>query len=96
MTYEEALSHAKKEQEAYLHKVADGKAFYAKYAEFWKIVVSSIEKQIPKKPLPENYFLNYKWQMKCPSCGGWVMTSQEARMENCCNCGQRILWEDEE
>lgn len=98
MTYEEALAHAKKELEAYERKVKDGKAFFAKYAEFWKIVVESIWKQIKNKPTYEDVGNIYgAYKRTCPACGDVALISPGAReWERYCRyCGQRFEEDDE-
>ena len=48
LTPQEALEHAKREQEAYALKAQD-RLFYKDFADFWNIVVEALEKQIAKK-----------------------------------------------
>lgn len=62
-----------------------------------KIAISSIEKQIPKKPIEHRY----PWCI-CPNCGGSVYVKhiqdhiQNGEQTYCEHCGQAIDWSDTE
>lgn len=62
-----------------------------------KIAISSIEKQIPKKPI-EN---RYPWCI-CPNCRGSVYVKhiqehiQSGEQTYCEHCGQALDWSDDE
>lgn len=58
--------------------------------EAYRMAISALEKQIPKKV--EEWLPFFK--AKCPSCNGHI----EAHASNlyCCRCGQALDWSDTE
>ena len=55
-----------------------------------KLAIEALEKQIPKKPLPDN---EYHLKGICPTCGVHFL---DKGTKYCGNCGQRLKWEDDE
>lgn len=52
--------------------------------------IEALEKQLPKKPIPDN---RYYGNGICPSCKA-VFTDKSTKY--CGNCGQALDWSDEE
>ena len=63
--------------------------------------VSSLEKQIPKKPIMKQYFEDLEDEyLCCPTCGE-ILTDRipddnKTFYFHCMNCGQKFDWSDEE
>lgn len=58
-----------------------------------KIVISALEKQIPKRPIEDGY---YDEPSVCPNCGCDVINQadNDYKFECCYHCGQRLDWSD--
>ena len=81
MTYEEAL------------KLVKGCGFNIEaplHNEVEDLVLSALERQIPKKPLPEEKIYG---NGICPSCGAYFL---DKSTKYCGNCGQALDWEKAE
>ncbi|MBQ0165368.1 MAG: hypothetical protein KBS75_09270 [Bacteroidales bacterium] len=101
MTREEALKHAKREQEAYRDKAQD-RPFYKDVAEFWDIVVNALEKQNKEaEPVRHGHWIkNAEWQgWRCSECGqddvyaftlNWDGTADALQDYFCPHCGSRM------
>lgn len=62
-----------------------------------KSIVSALEKQIPKKPIPQkDKIMGHIVSFTCPNCGGKDLGNNEYRFECCENCGQALDWSDTE
>ena len=94
MTAEEALEICRLAKSCFgnLHFVYSQEEFIKEIAEQEdiEIMIQSLEKQIPKKPLPDKEF-----HLKgiCPTCGVHFL---DKLTKYCGNCGQKLKWEDEE
>lgn len=54
----------------------------------YRIGMQAIEKQIPKKPLPEDKLYG---NGKCPRCNAVLL---DKSTKYCGNCGQKLLWSE--
>lgn len=54
-----------------------------------KLAIAALEKQIPKKPLPEN---KYYYIGKCPSCCAVFLDNTT---KYCGSCGQALDWSED-
>lgn len=71
-------------------KLGCKKLRYKQLSNVCDISIKAIEKQLPKKPIPDNrYFSN----SICPSCKATFM---DKSTKYCGNCGQALDWSDEE
>lgn len=80
MTNEEALETLKYEIEEECH--------CGYIEEEMKLAISALEKQILKKPLPEN---KYYGNGKCPNCNAVFL---DKSTKYCGNCGQALDWSE--
>ena len=60
------------------------------YIEACLMAMGALEKQIPKKPLPENEIYG---NGICPNCGAYFM---DKSTKFCGNCGQALDWNSNE
>ena len=89
MTYEEAIKYAKENILAYTSEMA----------EFKKMAIKALEKQVPKKPVLEKTKGIVGIDMwHCPVCDGEIISDWNRDIANpyCHLCGQRLKWGDEE
>lgn len=63
---------------------------YNEGIQYLKTCAMAIEKQIPKKPLPED---RYYGNGRCPSCHAVFL---DRSTKYCGNCGQALDWEEYE
>lgn len=72
-----------------------------KYHEYWttyswqdevcEIAIKALEKQIPKKPIPQDrQHIRYSMNYTCPSCGKCFSGTGIA--DYCYHCGQALDW----
>ena len=59
------------------------------YTDMLLLCKKALEKQIPKKPLPEN---KYYGNGKCPNCNAVFL---DKSTKYCGNCGQALDWSEE-
>ena len=58
-------------------------------------VIKALEKQIPKKPIPQDrQYIRYSMNYICPSCGKGFSGTGIATY--CYHCGQALDWGEEE
>lgn len=62
---------------------------YSDEMDAFGMAIEAIEKQIPKKPIPEKDGIR-----NCPCCND-DFNVNEFEMTYCWECGQRLKWEDE-
>ena len=87
MTIEEAIKYAKENILAYTSEMA----------EFEKMAIEALEKQIPKKPVLEKTKGIVGIDMwHCPVCDGEIISDWNRDIANpyCHLCGQRLNWSD--
>ena len=89
MTYEEAINHIKKHNEA--HQRTEHFAVYI--TEALNMAIQALEKQIRKKPIPitRNEHSNKIIGYGCPNCHKDIVGSGFY----CWSCGQAIDWSEE-
>lgn len=89
MTYEEALKNMDNIENVIIHSF--GGYPYTEEEEFLLIALDrckeAIEKQIPKKPIEDDWAKNICY---CPNCKRWFNGYHKPHH---CKCGQAILWE---
>lgn len=67
------------------------------YAVAFETAISALEKQIPKKPLPEREVRSGRIvSFTCPNCNHTDLGNNEYRFSCCENCGQALDWSDSE
>lgn len=61
--------------------------------EVWETAISALEKQIPKKPIEDDY---YDEPAVCPNCGGNIINiaDNDYHFQHCHYCGQALDWSD--
>ncbi len=65
------------------------------YAAAFEVAIEALEKQIPKKPIPqEGQHIRYSMNYTCPSCERFFIGTGIANY--CYHCGQRLEWGDDE
>ena len=67
--------------------------------EAYGIAISTVEKQIPKKPVTKQYFEDLdETYLCCPDCGEILTDRIPFENKNfyfhCLNCGQKFSWEE--
>ena len=63
------------------------------YAVAFETAISALEKQIPKKPIEDDY---YDEPAVCPNCGGNIINiaDNDYHFQHCHYCGQALDWSD--
>lgn len=85
MTYEKVLEISKIE-----FRIIKNTKELESQVEFQNKIVKAVEKQIPKKPLPEERYYGIG---KCPNCSAVFL---DKSTKYCGNCGQALDWSDDE
>lgn len=84
MTYKEAIDYIENEIKIDVALCNDNDI--ENHIECFKIACEALEKQIPKKPLPEEKIYG---NGICPSCGAYFL---DKSTKYCGNCGQALDW----
>lgn len=84
MTLKEAISFVREQEHL--------DVFSAKDVEAVGLVLEAAEKQIPKAPIVDDRYISEL----CPICHDFVRLPHGTPMNFCCNCGQRLLWWEDE
>lgn len=83
-----------KEQMA-INRLMCGNTAHSCKADYIKLAINSLEKQIPKKPVKsENQVARYVNTYYCPICNLGITGTNIAKW--CYHCGQKLDWSDEE
>ena len=87
MTYLQSLERIKRNTEP--------KFWNAEDIKHYNNIVNALEKQIPKKPLPEREVRSGRIvSFTCPNCNHKDLGNNEFRFNHCEDCGQAIDWSD--
>ena len=82
-----------------INRLMCGNTAHSKDANYIKLAIEALEKQIPKSWIRNEYFdFEYTWE--CPSCKEEYVLIEGGVLENgysyCPNCGQKLYWEEVE
>lgn len=95
MTIKDVLVMVKRERDSYDRKIKEGFTFYKDIMGFYDIIIESLEKQIPSKPISYKQTNKFGlWEYDCcPVCG----TEVREEYDNFCNnCGKALKWSDKD
>lgn len=90
MTANEAIKRIREHTSVHLRKEPHA----VHITEALQLACTALEKQIPKKVIPQPYF--YGQELHCPSCDYLIGWEYERDKGYCRKCGQALDWSDAE